>query len=187
MLLGFKTKLKVNNRQKTLLAQHAGYSRFVYNYGLALIKQAWDEKIYPSVNDIKKVFTNVTKKQLPWANKLSSRVYQYAFIDLNNALSRFKSKLSGFPRFKKKNLCNSFTLDNGGKPIKLNGTKTKLPFIGDFRTYEELPCCEVKKVTITREADGWYLSFAYEQNPVVTPKTQSLVGVDLGINVRLVA
>nr|WP_232287134.1 helix-turn-helix domain-containing protein [Crocosphaera watsonii] len=27
MLLGFKTKLKLNNRQKTIMAKHAGYSR----------------------------------------------------------------------------------------------------------------------------------------------------------------
>ena len=181
MLLGFKTKLKVNNQQKTLLAQHAGYARFVYNFGLGLIKEAWQEKFYPTVNDLKKYFTNVIKKELPWTKNLSSRVYQYAFIDLNNALTRFKSKVSKFPRFKKKHGGDSFTLDNCGKPIKLNGTKAKLPFIGYVKTFERLPNCQVKKVTISKEADGWYLSFAYSQERAITPKSYPKVGVDLGI------
>ncbi|MCL2931509.1 MAG: helix-turn-helix domain-containing protein [Trichodesmium sp. MAG_R03] len=31
-----KAKLKVNNKQKTLMAQHAGYSRWCYNCQLSL-------------------------------------------------------------------------------------------------------------------------------------------------------
>ena len=30
-----KTKLKVNNKQKTILAKHAGVARHAYNWGLA--------------------------------------------------------------------------------------------------------------------------------------------------------
>lgn len=33
MLLGFKTELKLNNRQKTMLAQHAGVARHAWNWG----------------------------------------------------------------------------------------------------------------------------------------------------------
>ncbi len=31
----FKTKLKLNNQQKTILAKHAGVARHAYNWGLA--------------------------------------------------------------------------------------------------------------------------------------------------------
>ena len=37
MLLGFRTKLKLNLQQRKLMAQHAGYSRWVYNWGLATL------------------------------------------------------------------------------------------------------------------------------------------------------
>ncbi len=180
-LLGFKTKLKVNNQQSTVLAQQAGYSRFVYNFGLGLIKEAWSQKFYPTVNEIKKYFTNFVKNQRPWTKNLSSRVYQYAFIDLSNALTRWKNKVSKFPRFKKKNQGDSFTIDNCGRPIKLKGTKTKLPFIGNIKTYESLPDCQVKKVTISHEADGWYLSCAYEQERQINPKSTQTIGIDLGL------
>jgi putative transposase len=43
-----KLELKLNNKQRTKLAQHAGYSRFVYNYALALynsLEEVIDESI----------------------------------------------------------------------------------------------------------------------------------------------
>ena len=39
MLLGFKTELKLNNKQRTLLAKYAGTARHAYNWGLSLCKQ----------------------------------------------------------------------------------------------------------------------------------------------------
>ncbi|TRU25561.1 MAG: transposase, partial [Microcystis aeruginosa Ma_SC_T_19800800_S464] len=42
MLLGFKTELKLNNQQRSLLAQHAGTARHAWNWGLALTKQILD-------------------------------------------------------------------------------------------------------------------------------------------------
>ncbi|MEH2324762.1 MAG: helix-turn-helix domain-containing protein [Nostoc sp.] len=39
MILGFKTQLKVNQKQQIVLAQHAGTGRHAYNQGLALCKE----------------------------------------------------------------------------------------------------------------------------------------------------
>ena len=36
MLLGFKTKLKLNNSQRTQMAKHAGVARHAWNWGLGL-------------------------------------------------------------------------------------------------------------------------------------------------------
>ena len=38
MLLGFKTELKLNNRQRTMLAKHCGVARHAWNWGLWLTK-----------------------------------------------------------------------------------------------------------------------------------------------------
>ena len=38
MLLGFKTELRVNNKQRTMLAKHAGVARHAYNCALRLLK-----------------------------------------------------------------------------------------------------------------------------------------------------
>ncbi|WP_254567521.1 transposase [Oscillatoria sp. HE19RPO] len=178
----FRTKLKLNDCQATLIAKHAGYSRFVFNWGLHLWMSAYEEGLNPNVNSIKKVFTNYVKPQYPWMSELSSRVYQYAFINLGDAFKRFFKGISSYPKFKKKGHHDSFTLDNCGKPFNLSGTRHKLPFVGWVSTFEALPPSLVKKVTITRQAGDWYMSFFVEITPEITPKCRERIGVDLGIN-----
>ena len=37
--IGFKTELKLNNKQRTIMAKHAGVARHAYNWGLAICKE----------------------------------------------------------------------------------------------------------------------------------------------------
>ena len=88
-MYAIKRELKLNNKEKSFFAGCAGFSRFVYNHGLSLLKATWN---IPEISGgdskrldaIKKVFTNITKKQTGylWTNKYSSRIYQNAFRDL---------------------------------------------------------------------------------------------------------
>jgi putative transposase len=179
----FKTKLKLNNCQATLMAKHAGFARWVYNWGLRLWSEGYKQGMKPGANTLKKLFTNHVKPQFPWMSFLSSRVYQYAFISLGDAFKRFFKKLGGYPKFKRKGLHDSFTIDNCGKFIHLGGMLHKLPFIGWVRTYEVLPECISKKVTLSKQAGDWYLSFHVEMRSIEpTPKPVDVVGVDLGIS-----
>ncbi len=182
MLLGFKTKLKLNNQQKTLMAKHAGYGRWVFNWALKAWNETYKEGLKPTANKLKKFYTNHVKPDYSWQSQLSSRVYQYAFQDLDNAFKHFfKIKGTGYPKFKKKGVNDSFTLDNGGKWLILGSTRIKLPFIGFVSTYEPLPECRVKKVTLTKVAEDWFISFTYEQERPIPTKEFGIVGVDLGI------
>jgi putative transposase len=178
-----KTKLKLNNCQATLMAKHAGFARWIFNWGLRLWSEAYKEGVKPSANTLKKLFTNHVKPQYAWISELSSRVYQYAFLALGDAFKRFLKKLGGYPKFKRKGLDDSFTIDNCGKPIKIGGLQHKLPFIGWVRTHEALPSCVTKKVTISKQAGDWYFSFHVEMPDIdPTVKTVDVVGVDLGIS-----
>ena len=38
-MYAIKVELKLNNREKTLMNQHIGFSRFVYNYSLSIYNQ----------------------------------------------------------------------------------------------------------------------------------------------------
>lgn len=180
MLLGFTTKLKLNNKQRMIMAQHAGYNRWLYNHALAWWSFAYKEGLKPTANKLKKFYTNCIKPQYEWQSSLSSRVYQYCFQDLDSAFKKFFNK-AGYPKFKKRGKDDRFTLDNCGKLILLGGVKTKLPFIGWVSTFEPLPDCQTKKVTISYHSGDWYISFAYEQQRQIPTKTETGVGVDLGI------
>ncbi|NEN88121.1 MAG: IS200/IS605 family element transposase accessory protein TnpB [Okeania sp. SIO3H1] len=180
MYKSIKTKLKLNNKQKTFLAQHAGYSRWVYNWGLSLWNAAYKDGYKPNARKLREVFTNHTKPLYPWMKNLSSKVYQYAFRNLGEAFKRFFQGLGKRPRFKKKGRSDSFTIDNCGKPVELNGWSHKLPFIGWVKTYEPIEAT-TQKITISRQAGNWYLSLSYEFSATPTPKITDVVGVDLGV------
>ncbi|WP_424097757.1 RNA-guided endonuclease InsQ/TnpB family protein [Moorena producens] len=184
MQRAFKTKLKLNNRKKTLMAQHAGYSRLLWNWAL---KNMWNESykagLKPYANKLKKFYTNHVKPQYPWQDTLSYRVDKFVFMHLGEAFNRFFQGRSQHPKFKKKARNDSFTLDNCGKVMEFSGTRLKLPFIGWVSTYEPLPGIQRKRVTISRVADSWYISLAYELEPEPTVKCREYLGVDVGVKV----
>lgn len=193
-MYAIKLKLKLNNKEETFFKGCANYSRFIYNYALSLLLATWkDETIKASdsktLNTIRSVFTNVTKKQPgnEWMSKYSSRIYQHAFIALKSAFSRYRSKTikGGLPRYKRKNHKPSFTVDSSsGKVPVLAGKKIKIPTLGTFRLQQPMPyTCMSQTFTLSKEANGWYVSFLVAdccRRPKMT-HTEQCIGVDLGI------
>ncbi|NMF62651.1 transposase [Brasilonema octagenarum UFV-E1] len=189
-MYAIKVELKLNNKEQTLMRKHSGYARFVYNYGLALTQGLHSAGVKGSItkqiNEIKKVFTNYTKKQPEnqWMNELSSKVYQRAFMDLGQAYQRWAKGLSGKPVLKSKKNGDSFTVyDSNGKVLILFGKKIKIPTLGTFRLKEANPCSYCTQTfTISRQADKWYVSFAVDADRIPpTYHPQEAVGIDLGV------
>ncbi len=188
MLLGFKTKLKLNNQQRTQMAKHAGVARHAWNWGLGLTKQILDhnqnnpsEKIkFPSAIDLHKWLVALVKPQCPWYYESSKCAPQFALRQLRDAWGRAFNKTSQPPRFKRKGRNDSFTLDGTIKVI--DHYKIQVPKIGVIKTYERLPFgYKPKSVTISRKADEWFISFKIEVEPNLTHKAVETVGVDLGV------
>ena len=194
MLLGFKTELKVNITQRILLAKHTGTARHAYNWGLALCKKLLkynkenpEERLkFPSSIDLHKLLVALVKPTHDWYYEVSKCAPQYALRQLRQAFNDFfkKKKINGkpvgFPRFKKKSRHNSFTLDGTIKVV--DHFKIQVPVIGILKTYEGLPKgFKPKNVTISRQADRWFISFKLEIEPESPQKITKSVGVDLGI------
>lgn len=188
-LLGFKTELKLNNVQCTQMAKHCGCARFAWNAGLALTKQVLahnrdnpeDKVKFPTAIDLHKWLVAYVKPENPWFYESSKAAPQYALRALSDAWKRCFSKKAKPPRFKKKKgRHDSFTLDGA---IKVIGSfKVQLPRIGVVCTYERLPQgFNPKSVTISRQADRWFISWKIEVDITPTPKTTEVVGVDLGV------
>jgi putative transposase len=187
MLLGFKTELRLNNKQRTVLAKHAGVARHSWNWGLSLTKQILlhnrdnpEDKIkFPTGIDLHKWLVALVKPIYPWYYEVSKCAPQYALRQLAEAWKRAFKKTSKPPRFKKKGRGDSFTLDGS---IKLDHFRIRVPVIGWLRTYERLPVCfQPKSATISRTADRWFISFKLDFELVNRPKPHPVVGVDLGI------
>lgn len=189
-MYAIKLELKLNNSERTLMAKHAGYARFCYNLARTLYLGVMDIKVSRSrkLAEIKKTFTNFIKKQpeYQWTNKLSSRVYQNAFIAFNNALERFFKGVSDFPNFKRKKSGDSFTVDSSNGAVFLPAQRRiKIPTLGTFRLKEAIPynCCS-QTFTISRTADKWYVSFTVkaEKVPPLYHEVAQQTGIDLGVS-----
>lgn len=183
MYTALKTKLKLTDTQAVLMAKHAGIARFTFNWGLATWRTLYCEGLKPNSLVLKKFFNNHVKPVYPWMKEpgICQKVTQYAFEHLGRAFGSFFSGKTGNPKFKKKGQHDSFTIDSSGRPIPVGGSRLKLPTIGWVSTYEGLPHVTTKKFTISQEAGNWYISFTYEIEPKVTPKSIDFVGVDLGV------
>jgi putative transposase len=188
MLLGFKTELKLNNYQRTQLAKHVGTARHAYNWGLGLClgildhnRLHPDKKMkFPTAIDLHKWLVAIVKPENSWYYEVSKCAPQYALKALREGFAKWFSKKGGRPRFKKKGRDDSFTLDGTIKVLEVH--KIQLPVIGILQTYEKLPIGNCpKNITISRQADRWFISWRIEVSTLVTEKKMDVVGVDLGV------
>jgi len=186
-MFAIKGALKLNNREATLMAKHAGFRLVVFS-GLSLRTQIYCRvKLFDSkvMNDLKKVLTNHVKKQpgFAWMNQLSSRVYQNALIDLKDAFNGYGSGKPDHPTFASRRDGQSFTVDSSSPKVVMNvGNTIKIPTVGTFQGHEPRERGFVSQTfTISKEGSRWFVSFCVDAERLPVQQLQESVGRDLGI------
>ena len=190
-MLSFKTELKLNNKQRTMMAKHAGVARHAYNWGLVVCKQILEynqanpdnKQKFPTAIDLHKKLVAEVKSQHKWYYEVSKCSPQQALRDLKTAWDRCFQKIAKPPRFKKKNQKDSFYLEGN---FQIKGNKIKIPKIGWVKTYEKfIPSILVKKAgsncVISRRANKWFISYKVDCQPEKVEHPLGKVGVDVGI------
>lgn len=185
---GYKVELKLNNKQKTMLLQHAGAARYAYNWGLRKRIDLY-EKEKESTNAIEQHRELNKEKQstLAWMYSVSKCAPQEALRDLDTAFKNFfrnikQGKKPGFPKFKsKKNGIGSFRLTGA---IHVEPNRIKLPRIGWIKLKEEdrLPAMTPSQVTVSEKARHWFVSFNIQEEVQEQKLSDKVIGIDLGIN-----
>ena len=139
-----------------------------------------DKIKFPSSVDLHKFLVVTVKVDNPWYYEVSKCAPQEALRNLASAFKRMhKVKGSGFPRFKKKNVADSFYLSGC---IHIVGNKIKLPIIGWVKCHEVVPVVNPKNVTISKRAGRWFIAFKLETAPNPNQLLDEPVGVDLGVS-----
>ncbi|MEG3959473.1 RNA-guided endonuclease InsQ/TnpB family protein [Microcoleus sp. herbarium2] len=186
-MFAIKGALKLNNREATLMAEHAGFRRVVFS-GLSPRTQMYGRvklSDWKGINQLKKVLTNHVKKQpgLAGMNQLSRRLYQNALIDLKDAFNRYRSSMWGNPTFASRRDGQSFTVDSSSPKVVLNaGNTIKIPTVGTFQGHEPLESgCVSQTFTISKEGSPWFVSFCVGAERLPVQQLQESVGRDLGI------
>lgn len=188
MLLAHQIELKPNNKQATYFAKACGVSRFAYNWALGQWKQQYQAGEKPTEASLRRQLNGIKHKEFPWMAEVSKNAPQQAIKDLGIAFKRFFKLGSGYPKFKKKGIRDSFRADNGTdkntiNAVKVSDKRVKISKLGWIKMTEALRFKgQIKSLVVSRKADRWYASFTIEtdQLPHVR-KNHGTVGIDLGI------
>ena len=178
----FKFEIMPNGAQIRRMKQFCGCSRFVFNRALA-----WQNEQYGQDNSVKFSYTKIAnllpewKRELTWLKDCHSQVLQQSLKDLESAFKNFFQKRSGFPKFKKKGLEESFRFPQGCK-LEQQNDRLYLPKIGWIRYRNSRDVVgEIKNVTVSRKCGKWYISVQTEFEQKTPQPKGGEIGIDMGI------
>ncbi|RBR33034.1 IS200/IS605 family element RNA-guided endonuclease TnpB [Enterococcus cecorum] len=186
-LKAYKFRIYPTEEQEIFFAKTFGCVRKVYNLMLNDRKKAYEEV----KNDNSKKMTFPTpakyKKEFPFLKEVDSLALANAQLNLDKAYKNFfRDKSVGFPRFKsKKNPVQSYTTNNQNGTVALIDSKfikvPKLKSLVRIKLHRQ-PKGMIKSATISRHASGkYYISLLCKEEINELPKTNSAIGIDLGI------
>ena len=186
-----KVRLYPSLKQEGQINQTIGNCRFWFNKCLDAVV-AW-KKEHGNYKGFKNPNPKEFKKELEWLSLGSSRALQQAQRDLDVAFRNMKKMGSGFPKFKKKGLKESYREPQVTGQIQVTGTKLKLLKLGlvNFRAsdsyVEKLQDAKIINVTVSKNKVGHYFaSVLCELEDPKKERRENSVGIDLGLKEFLV-
>ena len=175
----YKFRLYPSDEQKQLFAKTFGCSRAIWNMMLG-------DKI-KHYEDTKETLHNTPaqyKNEFPWLREVDSLALANVQLNLQTAYKNFFQSGFGFPKFKKKSHRQSYKTNNQKGSIALEDGHVKLPKVGwvKVKAHRQINGV-IKSATISMTPTGKYhISILCETEIATLSKTNSSVGVDLGIS-----
>jgi len=213
VISAYQYRLRLTKSQEAEIEKWLDMLRYQYNYLLA-DRFNWYEQNHCSVNSCplvcylpelrnnpdyfsqKKTLPQL-KKDRPWYGAVQSQVLQDCVKRVDLAFKRFlkgdsNGKKSGRPRFKGKNRYRSFTFPSLSK-TPINGNILTLPKFGKVKMIYHRPIPEgfkLKTATITRKADGYYVTLSIQDDTVpdimAVNSVTNPIGIDMGLKSFLI-
>ena len=167
-----KYKRTPTPEQERMLERTLLLCRHVYNAAVGERREAW-QKCGVSVNYYQqKAELPGIKEAMPEYAEVHSPVLQDVVLRVDRAFQAFFRRVRagetpGYPRFHGRDRYSSFTYPQFGNGATVDNGFMVLSKIGRIAVRWSRPIegCP-KTVTISREADGWYVSFSCDDVPV---------------------
>jgi putative transposase len=198
----YKFRIYPNKKQKELINKTIGCARFVFNFFLAKQKEQdtyWytvEEMVQNGqlpINNWKGTYFNKyanikslpeLKQHFPFLKDVDSIALQKSVENLSDAYSRFYKKQTAKPRFKsKKNKVQSYTTKYTNGNIAVFHHHIQFPKLGSVRFAKSREVeGRILNATIRRNPSGkYFVTIVVESEVEEWQKTQSAVGIDLGL------
>jgi len=184
----YKEKLRPTPAQERALEEVLGRCRTLYNVALEQRITAW-QRCHVSVSRYEQeAELKAIRAEMPEYAALHSHLLQDVLARLDKTYQAFfrrvqRGEKAGFPRFKGRDRYHSFTFKEYGNGARLDNGALVLSKIGRISVHWSRPIEGTPKtVTITREADGWYVCLSCADVPCQPlPLTGQATGIDLGL------
>jgi putative transposase len=189
----YKEKLRPTPAQERALERVLWRCRTLYNAALEQRITAW-QRCHTSVTRYQQeAELKDIRAELPEYAAIHSHVLQDVLARLDKTYQAFFRRVAngeqpGFPRFHGKDRYHSFTYKEYGNGARLDNGSLVLSKLGRIAVRWSRPIHgTIKTVTVSREADGWYVSFSCAEVPTEPlPRTGRETGIDVGLKVFLV-
>ena len=181
--IAYKYRLYPTKSQEQLFAQTFGCVRYVYNN----ILEYRHNEFYTNHNSINYKQTSAKftemRKEIDWLRDVSFDAIQQGLRNLDKAFSNFFLKRANYPKFKNRNMKQSFRLTKNAfrfKDGKLYIAKSKEPL--NVKWSRELDLQKLNSITISKDsANRYHVSIQGEKDMKLHPFTDKKIGIDLGL------
>jgi putative transposase len=198
----YKERLRPTPEQAQALDVVLWRCRTLYNVALEQRKTAWERCRVSVKRFAQEAEMADIRAKFPEYAAVHSHVLQDVLARLDKAYQAFFRRLvsgekPGYPRFQGRNRYHSFTYKEYGNGAKLENGYLILSKIGRIAVHWSqrtgkgtvkgtIPGTP-KTVTISKEADGWYVCFSCVDVPAEPlPPTDRETGIDVGLKVFLI-
>jgi putative transposase len=184
----FKYKLTATPQQERELGRMLGLCRWLYNTALEQRIVAWQRRRVSLSRYQQEAELKDIRAAFPEYAAIHSHVLQDVLARLDKTYQAFFRRVragerAGFPRYQARTRYHSFTFKEFGNGASLDNGFLVLSKIGRIAVRWSRPLEGVPKtVTVSKEADGWYVCFSCADVPIQPlPETGEETGIDLGI------
>jgi putative transposase len=189
----YQEKLRPTTAQERELERVLWRCRTLYNAALEQRITLWRQRGRSVSRYQQEAELKAIREAFPEYAAIHSHVLQDVLARLDKTYQAFFRRVAngekpGFPRFHGKDRYHSFTYKEYGNGARLDTGYLVLSKLGRIAVRWSRPVQgTIKTVTVSKEADGWYVSFSCADAPVEPlPLTGLETGIDVGLKVFLI-
>ena len=184
MQKGVKFRIYPNKEQQTIINQILGCCRLIYNKGLAMRNEAYQNGSKIGYSQTSAMLTDLKKSDdFSFLKAVDSIALQQSLRDLDRGFVNFFQKRASHPTFKSKhNHHQSYRTINQGDNIRIVGKYIKLPKLGFVKIRQTMGVEKINNVTIEHTPTNKYfavLNVKFEPQPMSNKGGK--IGIDVGI------
>ena len=184
MQKGIKFRIYPNREQQNLINQTLGCCRLIYNRGLAMRNEAYENGQKIGYSQTSAMLTELKRgEDFAFLKEVDSISLQQSLRDLDRGFTNFFQKRAAHPTFKSKhNRHQSYRTINQGDNIRIVGKYIKLPKLGLVKIRQSMEVGKINNVTIEHTPTGKYFAVLnVEFEPQPRPNNGGMIGLDVGI------